>query len=340
MDVELKLFGLIPLKKIRVDVIPDLEVVPCGMTVGVKIYTEGVMVLGTGAVNGGDGKTYEPSKGVLQSGDLILKINGNEIVSKEELIAYIEKSDERPVNVVIKRDQEVIESSIQPVKSIEDKQYKIGVWVRDSTQGIGTMTYYNPETMKFGALGHGILDVDTKQLMSIREGKITESEITSVKKGKRGTPGELTGAIMDQGVIGSIEMNSPYGIYGKVDEEQVHSLPNTPMPIGLQHEIHEGPAVIRSNVSGKKVEEYEIYIQSVNRFSNDDSKGMVLRITDARLLNRTNGIVQGMSGSPIIQDGKLIGAVTHVFVQEPAKGYGIFIENMLKQELKMNKIGA
>lgn len=332
LDVELKLFGFIPLKNMKVDIIPNLQVVPCGRTVGVKISTDGIMVLGTGYVNGTDGKTHEPSKGFLQSGDLIMEMNGRRILTKEELISHIEEHKEGMILFKIKRESEMVDISLNPVKSVEDQKNKLGIWVRDNTQGIGTITYYNPETMHYGALGHGILDVDTRQLMSIREGKIMESEITSIKKGKRGTPGELSGAILDETPIGTIQINSPYGIYGKIDPKQQQHFPHTPISIALQHEIHEGAAVIRSNVQGRKIEEYDIYIQSVNRFSHDSSKGMVIKITDSRLLNRTNGIVQGMSGSPIIQDGKLIGAVTHVFVQEPSKGYGIFIENMLKQE--------
>lgn len=335
VNVELKLFGMIPLKTVKVDVISDMQVVPCGNTIGVKINTDGIMVLGTGYVNSEDGNSYEPSKGIIKSGDLILQANNIELRTKEQLIEQIEKSNGSPINLKIKRNDEVVQASINPVKSIDDKLYKAGIWVRDSTQGIGTITYYNPQSGKFGALGHGILDVDTSQLMSVRDGEITDSKITSVKKGKKGEPGELIGNILSENIFGDIKSNTPYGIYGIINNKINKNLPNEAMTIALQQEVHEGKATIRSNILGGEIKEYEIDIQSVNKFSSDDSKGMIIKITDPILLENTNGIVQGMSGSPIIQDGKLIGAVTHVFVQDPTKGYGIFIENMLKQENKI-----
>lgn len=335
VDVELKLFGMIPLKTVKVDVISDMQVVPCGNTIGVKINTDGVMVLGTGYVNSEDGNSYEPSKGIIKSGDLILQANDVKLENKEQLIEQIEKSNGNPINLEIKRDDEVVQASINPIKSVDDKLYKAGIWVRDSTQGIGTITYYNPQSGKFGALGHGILDVDTSKLMSVKDGQITDSKITSVKKGQKGEPGELIGSILSENVFGNIKTNTPYGIYGNINGKVSKNLPTETMTIGLQQEVHEGKAFIRSNILDGEIKEYEINIQSVSRFSNDDSKGMIIKITDPRLLENTNGIVQGMSGSPIIQDGKLIGAVTHVFVQDPTKGYGIFIENMLKQENKI-----
>ncbi len=335
VDVELKLFGMIPLKTVKVDVISDMQVVPCGNTIGVKINTDGVMVLGTGYVNSEDGNSYEPSKGIIKSGDLILQANDVKLENKEQLIEQIEKSNGNPINLEIKRDDEVVQASINPIKSVDDKLYKAGIWVRDSTQGIGTITYYNPQSGKFGALGHGILDVDTSKLMSVKDGQITDSKITSVKKGQKGEPGELIGSILSENVFGNIKTNTPYGIYGTINSKINKNLPTETMTIGLQQEVHEGKAFIRSNILDGEIKEYEINIQSVSKFSNDDSKGMIIKITDSRLLENTNGIVQGMSGSPIIQDGKLIGAVTHVFVQDPTKGYGIFIENMLKQENKI-----
>ncbi len=335
VDVELKLFGMIPLKTVKVDVISDMQVVPCGNTIGVKINTDGVMVLGTGYVNSEDGNSYEPSKGIIKSGDLILQANDVKLENKEQLIEQIEKSNGNPINLEIKRDDEVVQASINPIKSVDDKLYKAGIWVRDSTQGIGTITYYNPQSGKFGALGHGILDVDTSKLMSVKDGQITDSKITSVKKGQKGEPGELIGSILSENVFGNIKTNTPYGIYGNINSKINKNLPTETMTIGLQQEVHEGKAFIRSNILDGEIKEYEINIQSVSKFSNDDSKGMIIKITDSRLLENTNGIVQGMSGSPIIQDGKLIGAVTHVFVQDPTKGYGIFIENMLKQENKI-----
>ncbi len=329
LDVNLKLFGVIPLKTITVDVMPDIYVVPCGNTIGVRIYTDGVMVLGTGQVNAENGAS-EPAKGVVKAGDLILEANDTQLNSKEELIKEINGSKGEKIHLKINRQGEIIETDILPVVSMADKSYKIGVWVRDSTQGIGTMTYYNLQTKKFGALGHGIQDVDTAQLMSVKEGDITTSEINSIKKGKKGVPGELVGSIIADEVLGEVKLNTPYGVYGVLDDEK--NLPKEAISIGLKQEVHEGPATIYSSIIDGEVREYDIYIQSINHYSIDDAKGMIIKITDKKLIENTGGIVQGMSGSPIIQDGKLIGAVTHVFVQDPTKGYGIFIESMLQAE--------
>lgn len=334
LDVKLKFLGIVPLKTVKVDIISQKELVPCGMTVGVNVSTDGIMVLGTGTVISEDGKEYTPSRGILKTGDLILKVNEKSIENKEELISAIENSNGKVLKMTIKRDNELLEIYVTPIKSEIDKSYKIGVWVRDETQGIGTITYYNPKSYTFGALGHGITDIDTRKIIPIKNGKIMKAEITSIKKGQRGIPGELTGAIYDteEAQLGTIELNTSQGIFGKLDPKKMKAFPKKSFPIAFQNEIHEGKAIILSNISGDKIEEFEIVIQKVSRFQQDISKGMIIKITDPRLLDKTNGIIQGMSGSPIIQDEKLVGAVTHVFVHDPTKGYGIFIENMLKNE--------
>lgn len=334
LDVKLKFLGIVPLKTVKVDIISQKELVPCGMTVGVNVPTDGIMVLGTGTVISEDGKEYTPSRGILKTGDLILKVNEKSIENKEELISAIENSNGKVLKMTIKRDNELLEIYVTPIKSEIDKSYKIGAWVRDETQGIGTITYYNPKSYTFGALGHGITDIDTRKIIPIKNGKIMKAEITSIKKGQRGIPGELTGAIYDteEAQLGTIELNTSQGIFGKLDPKKMKAFPKKSFPIAFQNEIHEGKAIILSNISGDKIEEFEIVIQKVSRFQQDISKGMIIKITDPRLLDKTNGIIQGMSGSPIIQDGKLVGAVTHVFVHDPTKGYGIFIENMLKNE--------
>jgi len=324
-SMTLNAFGF-PVKEVTLDVLPTMEVIPCGITVGVRINTNGVMVLGTGAVRDMYGRLHNPSDGILRPGDLILSANGQSLTNKEDLILAIAESDDI-LTLQVKRDNETLEAVITPIRAASGNM--IGSWVRDSTQGIGTITYFNPETNTFGALGHGIMDVDTKRLMSVRSGYIISARITAIKKGMRGTPGELVGVIEPQNVLGQIRTNSPYGIYGVMEHSPVSS---EPMPVAKQDQIVEGPATIRTNVIDNQVRDFEIYIESVNRFSVDDTKGMVIRITDRELLSATNGIVQGMSGSPIMQNGRIIGAVTHVFVQDPTKGYGIFIENMIRQE--------
>jgi len=328
-QMTLNAFGM-PIKRVTLDIMPALEIVPCGLTVGVEIKTDGVMVLGTGSIETEDGGKHNPSEGKLESGDLILDANGESLNSKYELINAVENS-ESDLELKFKRDNSLLTTTISPVRSKSDNQRKIGVWVRDATRGIGTITYYNPISKKFGALGHGILDVDTKKLMTVKEGSIMEARITDIKKGDRGSPGELVGELRSGATLGQIKINTPYGIYGAMDLVGVSKITHDKIPIALQDQVHEGPAVIYSNVDSE-IKQYDVFIENVNRFSNDETKGMILRITDPTLLHKTNGIVQGMSGSPIIQNNKLIGAVTHVFVQDPSKGYGIFIENMLRQE--------
>lgn len=335
--VSLSLFGLIPVKTVSVEVLPVKEVIPGGMTVGVAVSTEGVLVLGTGFVNGADQGVYEPAKGVLKTGDLILKAGGRELNQKEDLMQAVEENGDKQLQLVLKRDGKQMEASVTPVKSLEDGSYKLGIWIRDSTQGIGTLTYVVPETNEFGALGHGIYDVDTQKLMSIKSGLISESEITGINKGAKGTPGELLGNLDKDEKLGTIKINSEVGLYGTVDKAKLNRFPNEKMEIGLQQDVKEGEAVIRSNILNNEIKDYTINIESINKFSASPDKGMVIKITDERLLNETSGIIQGMSGSPIIQNEKLIGAVTHVFVQDPSKGYGIFIENMLNQGQNLEK---
>jgi stage IV sporulation protein B len=325
----LSAFGL-PIKRVQLDILPEIEIVPCGLTVGVHINTDGVLVLGTEKITTGDGQALDPCEGKLLSGDLILNANGESLGDKKDLKAAVEKS-EGDLELTVKRNDSLLTTTISPAKSAADNQLKIGAWVRDATQGIGTITYFNPQTRVFGALGHGILDVDTKRLMTVKNGVIMEAQITNVKKGGKGDPGELKGVLHSKSSLGEIKANTPYGIYGFIDIAGMSKIGHEKMPVGLQDQVHEGPATIYSDVDDT-IKEYDVFIESVNRFTNDETKGMVLRITDQSLLRKTNGIVQGMSGSPIIQDGRIIGAVTHVFVRDPTKGYGIFIENMLKQE--------
>lgn len=318
----------IPIKNVKVSVLPNQEVVPCGVSVGVRINTDGVMVLGLGSVKAIDGKEYSPSENILKPGDMILEVNNTPIDSKETLMNIIENNDK--LNIKIRRKEQEMNVELNSVKG-EDNKNKIGAWVRDSTQGIGTLTYYNKETKDFGALGHGIVDVDTKEIMQVKDGKIMRSEIAGTKQSEKGSPGELLGEIKNKNSIGNITLNTEMGIYGKITDENF--LENkTPIPIGLKNEVEIGKATILSNISGSKVEEFDIEIVSINKYNINSSKSMVIKITDPDLLSKTNGIVQGMSGSPIIQNGKIIGAVTHVFINEPEKGYGIFIENMLKNQ--------
>lgn len=329
--INLKLFGFLSFKQIELGVIDTLEVIPSGNSIGIYIETDGVMVLGTGVVTGADGLNYEPSLNKLKSGDYILAINQKQVHSKEEVMEEISNitkdNQDRKLNIRIRRNMEELDYMIEPIKTASG-EYKIGAWIRDNTQGIGTLTFITKDG-KFGALGHGITDVDTSLIMEMEEGSIYKADIMTIVKGKKGTPGELIGAISqnEKFRLGSIKKNTELGIYGEVKTEVLDSI-SAPIPIGLKQEVQYGPATILSCVDNT-VKEYNILIEKIDINSSSLNKGMVIHIVDEELIEKTGGIVQGMSGSPIIQNGKIIGAVTHVFIQDSTKGYGTFIENMI-----------
>lgn len=332
VNLNMKLFGFIPLKTMQVDVVPNREVVPCGNTIGVKIDVEGLLVVALSEFETLDGKSLAPAKEAgIKPGDLIVEVDKKPVESISHLVKYFEGLDGKSIHVKYKRGNGYHNTIIEPAISSESKKYQLGMWLRDSTAGIGTLTFYDPETKKFGALGHGITDIDTGILMPLSDGEIVESSILTVKKGKQGDPGELKGILIeDKEKLGVINKNCDQGIYGVLNENVKSEFPNKLYSIGLKNEIKIGAASIMSNIDGKSVEEFDIEIQKISERNVSGSKGMMIKVTDKRLLEATGGIVQGMSGSPILQNGKLIGAVTHVLINDPTKGYGIFIENMMK----------
>lgn len=327
-NVSLKLFGLIDFKNISLDVIETAELIPCGTPIGIYVETDGILVLGSGRITGDDGLNYEPINNKLKSGDYIIEINGEKLYKKSQLIDVIQESNGKDVTLLVRRNGEKITVRITPVKTASGS-YKIGAWIRDNTQGIGTLTFVSTNG-QFGALGHGITDIDTGLLMNVKAGSIYSAEIMSIIKGKEGEPGELIGMIRqsDKYKIGKITDNTYQGIFGEINNDFSYNLKTEALEIGLKQEVKKGKAKIRCTIDDK-VEDYEVVIESVDVSNSNHSKGIVLRITDERLLNMTGGIVQGMSGSPIIQNNKIIGAVTHVFIQDSTKGYGTFIENMV-----------
>lgn len=329
-NLRLKLFGKIPLKDVVVDVVPETKVIPCGNTIGVRIFTDGILVVGVSKIHGNDGKDYRPYQSAgISEGDTIFEVNGKKLEEVYRLSQIVQDSDGRTLHFKIKHDENIKDTQITPIK-VADNKYKLGLWVRDSTAGIGTLTFYNPNSHKFGALGHGITDIDTGKILTVGKGDILESSIISVKKGVKGNPGELKGIFLNEDLKkGIIVENNEHGIYGKIIDDKCLTK-NAAIPVALRSEVEEGPATILSNIDGRKVEPFAIEIQRVFKQNTQNSKSMVIKITDPRLLEMTGGIVQGMSGSPIIQNGKLVGAVTHVFVNDPTKGYGIFAELMLQ----------
>ena len=331
VKLNMRLFGLLPVKTVKVDIVSGRQISACGNTVGVKLKIDGILVIGVSDVEATDGQRRLPSKDTgIKPGYIITKVNDKLMSDIEDLIKEIDNSQGNPVKIKYKYGSLQGMANIIPVMSAEDRKYHIGLWVRDSTAGIGTLTFYDPLTHTFGALGHGITDIDTGTLMPVDSGEILESSILGVKMGKSGVPGELKGIFIEDTKLGTIQINSEVGIYGKLNPEAVNKISGRLYPIGVRTDIKEGPASILSNIDGKNIEEYGIDIQKVSRQNLNGSKGMIIKITDKKLLSTTGGIVQGMSGSPIIQNGKIIGAVTHVLVNDPTRGYGIFIEAMLK----------
>lgn len=328
--LNLKFFGILPVKKVNVDIVSSKQVVACGNTVGVKLLLQGILVIGISDVDNNGHKIIPAKNSGIKPGNVITQINDKYVGNIDELVNEIKDSGGKPIKIKYNSGNGSSTAMVSPVKSSDDNQYHIGLWVRDSTAGIGTLTFYDSNTGRFGALGHGITDIDTGTLMSVKSGEITESNILGVKVGRSGDPGELKGIFTDGHKLGTIQTNSEIGIYGRLDSGAMGRIPGKLYPVGVRSAITEGPATILSNIDGKKIEEYSIQIQKVSRQNINGSKGMIIKITDKRLLDSTGGIVQGMSGSPIIQKGKIIGAVTHVLVNDPSRGYGIFIETMLR----------
>ena len=328
-QMQVRLFGFLPFKQVGIHVIEDQELIPVGVPIGIYVETEGVLVVGTGEFQGADGMSCSPGKNIVKSGDYVRKVNGVEIHEKEELIRMVEESGGEAVRLTVERNGEIMDLQIKPQRDVNNA-YKIGVWVRDNAQGVGTMTYIDNQG-NFGALGHGINDVDTSTLMHMEGGMLYETSIVEIMKGEVGNPGEMTGMIVysDDRILGEIDSNSSRGIFGSCNSRALALGAEEPLPIGLKQEIEKGPAQILCTVDGSP-KYYDVEITEIHLDHDNVNRGIELKVVDERLLEITGGIVQGMSGSPIIQNGKFIGAVTHVLVQDSSRGYGIFIENMLE----------
>ena len=327
-QMNLKLFGVLPYKNVDIEVIQDKMLIPSGIPIGIYVKTDGVLVVGIGEFESSGGETISPAKYVLQKGDYILESNGEPVENKKQFIRMVEDSEGEDMVLTIRRNNEITDVCINAGKN-RMEEWKLGIWIRDNAQGIGTMTYEGTDST-FGALGHGINDVDTSILMNLEEGTLYRTEIVGITRGANGAPGELTGYIEydSDNVIGEITENTAEGIFGVCDEELVTNSVYEPVPIALKQEIEIGPAQIICSVSGEP-EFYDVEIVEVNLEHENVNRGIVIRVVDEKLLMLTGGIIQGMSGSPIIQNGKLVGAVTHVLVNDSTKGYGIFIEEML-----------
>lgn len=324
-----RLLGIIPFKQIKVTPEVQRSIFVSGSTVGMYMETDGVLIIDTGEILSESGETKEPAKNIVKPGDYIVALNDEKISRKKDLIDDLKKLEGEEVILDVVRNGKTVPVSITPAK---DKQgeYKLGIWVRDNTQGIGTLTFVD-ENGNYGALGHGISDVDTGELLEIQDGALYQAQILGIQKGAKGSPGELSGLIRYEPgkIIGSIETNSKNGIYGHFTGDGKSPISLKKMPVGYKQEVTEGEASILCCVEDE-VKEYQAEITKIDMNHSDTNKSFVIRVADPKLLSVTGGIVQGMSGSPVLQNGKIIGAVTHVFVQDSTSGYGIFIENMME----------
>ncbi|GBK66104.1 MAG: SpoIVB peptidase [Paenibacillus macerans] len=331
--LRMKLFGQIPLKTVKVNVIPDLKVIPGGQTIGVKVKSAGILVVGHHQVLTDTSKLSPGEAAGIEAGDLITHINGIKLKDVRDVaeIAEAAGKSKRPMQVTYQRDSKEYTTSLTPAFDKQDRAWRLGLYIRDSAAGVGTLTFYAPEQGVYGALGHIITDMNTQTPIVVGSGQILQSSVTSISKSESGEPGEKRAHFLKEGkMLGTIERNTHFGIFGKMSQNPEHSVYQKPVPVAFAEEVKEGPAEILTVVEGQRVERFKVEIVHVSKQSVPETKGLVLRITDPRLVEKTGGIVQGMSGSPIMQNGKLIGAVTHVFVNDPKSGYGCFIEWMLQ----------
>lgn len=334
-NLQLKLFGLIPIKNMEVQVVPQVRLVPGGQSIGVLLHAEGVMIVGQSIVQDVKGNKFNPAKEAgVQTGDVMLKINGKTVNSDDQVARFVNEAGQKnqEINLLIKRKGKFLNKKVKPILCKETRRYRIGLYIRDSAAGVGTLTFFDPTNKKYGALGHIITDTDTNQPIDVSDGKIVRSSVQGIQASKKGMPGEKIGMFIDdRNFIGNIEKNTKLGIYGRLNSNLNGAEKMQALPIALANQIMVGSAKILTVLDGERIEEFSIEIKRVLPQKEPDSKGLIIEITDPRLLKRTGGIIQGMSGSPIVQNNKLVGAVTHVFINDPTRGYGCLIEWMLRE---------
>jgi stage IV sporulation protein B len=333
VNLEFSLFGKIPLHQITVSVLPKVYLVPGGHSIGIKLNAEGVDVVGFYYFDY-DGQSISPAREAgVQIGDIILSINGEHTSSVNRAAQLLENLGSSQVALQVGRNGKSLTIHLDPVFSRTDHSYRIGLYIRDSAAGVGTLSFYIPETRRFGALGHAILSTETNRPINISNGSIVKAKIVDIKTARRGQPGEKTGIFMEHDdFAGNIDKNSSFGIFGNLERfDYGPSLYNEPMPMALACQVETGPAEILTVVEGEEISRFSVEIEKITHQARPADKGIVLRVTDEELLKMTGGIVQGMSGSPIIQNGRLAGAITHVFVNDPTRGYGIFMEWMYQE---------
>lgn len=326
-ECEIRLFGVIPVKTATLQQINRKTVAVSGESFGIKLYTDGVIIVGTRDVEAADGKCNPASQAGLEKGDIIVSINNVKMLSSEQVEEVFNDNNGKPYEVKVKRNGNYKTFVLMPVFSPSEQKYKVGIWVRDSTAGIGTITFYNPSNNSIAALGHPITDVDTNEIMPILNGEAVRADVTKLYKSTNGEAGSLCCDFTND-VIGTLTLNSQYGIYGKYTgltaDYPVYE-------VAPAQEVERGEAQVLCTLDASGPQLYSVEITRVSYRTNNGEKNLVIKVTDESLIEKTGGIVQGMSGSPIIQNGKLVGALTHVIVDNPEKGYGIFAEKMVEQ---------
>lgn len=329
---ELKLLGIIPIKVVNIREVDEPLLIPCGNPFGIKLLTDGVIAVEVSGFETASGYRSPAADAGIKTGDIIKTVNGKKVKSNEDIEKIISESGGKSLSFNLMRDEKNLILNVEPQLCSADGSYRAGLWVRDSSAGIGTVTFYDPETGVFAGLGHPVCDVDTGNILPLSEGEVVNVSVNGIKRGTAGVPGELMGSFSSLSAIGSLELNCADGLYGVMPS---FSCCNEAVPLGMRQEIETGEAYIYTTVSGNQPKLYKIVIEKIDLHDTKGSKNMIIRVTDKELLEKSGGIVQGMSGSPIIQNGKLVGAVTHVFVNNPAKGYAIFADTMYECSKKV-----
>ncbi len=315
----------VTVKKISITELPDIEVIPVGKLIGIRMYTKGVLVVG---VN--DNEQYKITN--IKEGDTIVSINDKKVETIQNIKDIVQKSKGKDIKIkYVRNNNEVLTSTLSPIKTEDSKEYKIGLWVKEGATGVGTISFYNPQSNEFAALGHGVYDKDTGYLLEIEKGEIYDSKIVSITKGEYGNTGEIRGSILKNKLLGNINKNTEFGIYGVLKKQFDE---NSKVKVASRNEIQIGDAYILGTLDNNETEKYNIKIESIDKSNNINNRSMKIRITDKKLIEKTGGIICGMSGCPIIQNNKLIGVVTNVLVNNSEIGYGVFADLMIKEMVK------
>jgi len=335
LQVRLSLFGMVHVRDVLVSVLPQVKVIPGGQSIGVLLHSQGVIVVGHSAVLDESGQEVKPAEeaGIME-GDIILKINDETVQSDSQVRDMVAKSGAagQPLLIEVKREGELFTKKVKPVFCRETLQFRLGLLIRDGAAGIGTLTFYEPDSMVYGALGHLITDLGSTQPVELSDGEIVDANVQGIHRGKRGQPGEKIGMFPgDKKVSGTIRKNTKLGIFGCLTKPVDNTSSREAIPVAMAEQIHEGRAEILTVLKDDRIEKFEIEIIKINKLARQDGKALVIKITDQKLLEQTGGIVQGMSGSPIIQDDLLVGAITHVFVNDPTRGYGVPVQWMIEE---------